>query len=184
MVEGNGGAAQPEHAGEGHHRGVLHDQQHLLKERLLLQLVHLPLHQDVLGADLADDEGGADDGAEVELAAAQPDVEEEEELDAGLVVALRGRSLQGELFHLQGVHNKVLTLKKIQNKNMVEVFQEKSLTSGVSTIKFSPSKYKNTKYKIQNENMAEVFKENFLTSGVSTIKFSLSKYKMQNVIYG
>ena len=90
MVEGNGGAAQPEHAGESHHWGVLHDQQHLLNEGLLLQLVDLAFHQDVLGANLADDEGGADDGPEVELAPAQPDVEEEQELDGGLVVALGG----------------------------------------------------------------------------------------------
>ena len=69
-------------------RKVLGDQFQLLKKRLLMKQVLGFTDQIELGADLPDDEDGAEDGADEEGAPVDPDVKEENELGGGFPTVL------------------------------------------------------------------------------------------------
>ena len=82
---------------------MLCNQFQLLKKGFSLKQVLGFAHQIELGADLPDDEAGAEEGADEEGAPVDPDVEEEKKLERGFPAVLLHRNFRRKLLHLWGV---------------------------------------------------------------------------------
>ena len=77
-------SSDPEKCSEGKQGNVLEGEPQFLKGAFVLQQVLGVAHQVLLGAALPDHQQRAEDGGEIEWSPAQPEVEEKEELEAGL----------------------------------------------------------------------------------------------------
>ena len=97
-VDGDEGAGpHPEDGRETHDGHVAAHQGQLGQAGLARQQVAgRTVDEEVLALDLPDEDDAADDGAEVEVAAAAPDVDDEEELHGGLELALGLGETHGE----------------------------------------------------------------------------------------
>ena len=97
------GAADAKEGCEGEEGKVLGDQLQLLKERLILKQVLRFADQIKLGADLPNDEDGAEDRADEEGATLDPDVKEEKKLKRGFPAVLLNWNFRWKLLHLWDV---------------------------------------------------------------------------------
>ena len=84
--------SDPEEGSEGEQGNVLEGEPEFLHRAFVLQQVLRVAHQVLLRAALADHQQRAEDGREIEGSPAEPEVEEEEELEAGLCGVLKRRN--------------------------------------------------------------------------------------------